>query len=159
MVGGRLQCLGSNQHLKAKFGEGYELEARLAFPETQTIAMTATQMQLPDKVILQQLQSICEQLGKPERVAQVVEGCEEGQAMFEHMSKEGAAPAVVFAEWWLQEDRATALINFLTERFPGTLALERHGRMLRFRLPTRCSLAEVFRQLEAARPQLHIEEY
>merc|ERR1712139_386020 len=38
-------------------------------------------------------------------------------------------------------------------------ALERHGRMLRFRLPARCPLADVFEQLENARTSLYIEEY
>ena len=28
MVNGRLQCIGTNQHLKAKYGEGYILEIR-----------------------------------------------------------------------------------------------------------------------------------
>merc|ERR1719276_660199 len=32
MVGGRLRCIGSNQRLKARFGDGYQLEARLRNP-------------------------------------------------------------------------------------------------------------------------------
>ncbi len=35
MVGGRLRCLGSVQHLKGRFGEGYRLEMRLAAHEEQ----------------------------------------------------------------------------------------------------------------------------
>ena len=30
MVNGKLKCLGSTQHLKTKFGEGYTIIARLA---------------------------------------------------------------------------------------------------------------------------------
>ena len=30
MVGGRLRCLGSSQHLKTRFGKGFQLEARVA---------------------------------------------------------------------------------------------------------------------------------
>merc|ERR1711871_907163 len=29
MVGGRLRCLGSGQHLKSRFGQGYELDLKL----------------------------------------------------------------------------------------------------------------------------------
>lgn len=29
MVGGRLKCLGSSQHLKTRFGKGFQLEARV----------------------------------------------------------------------------------------------------------------------------------
>jgi len=35
MVNGRFQCLGSNQHLKAKFGEGYSLTIKLRVPPGQ----------------------------------------------------------------------------------------------------------------------------
>lgn len=28
MVGGRMRCLGSSQHLKTRFGKGFQLEAR-----------------------------------------------------------------------------------------------------------------------------------
>lgn len=30
MVGGRLRCLGTSQHLKARFGGGYSIEVRFA---------------------------------------------------------------------------------------------------------------------------------
>ena len=29
MVGGRLRCLGTSQHLKTRFGKGLQLEARV----------------------------------------------------------------------------------------------------------------------------------
>ena len=29
MVGGRLRCLGTSQHLKTRFGKGFQLEARV----------------------------------------------------------------------------------------------------------------------------------
>ena len=29
MVGGRMRCLGSSQHLKTRFGKGFQLEARV----------------------------------------------------------------------------------------------------------------------------------
>jgi ABC-type sulfate/molybdate transport systems ATPase subunit len=35
MVSGRLACLGSSQHLKSKFGQGYLLEAKVADPSRE----------------------------------------------------------------------------------------------------------------------------
>ena len=32
MVGGRLRCLGSCQHLKGRFGQGYQCEFKLCAP-------------------------------------------------------------------------------------------------------------------------------
>ena len=34
MVNGQFQCLGSNQHIKAKFGEGFNLVIKLRAPRT-----------------------------------------------------------------------------------------------------------------------------
>ena len=48
MVGGRLRCLGSNQHLKAKFGTGYQLTVKFTIlsdaeeePVSQTLDLPA----------------------------------------------------------------------------------------------------------------------
>ncbi len=35
MVDGKLKCLGSIQHLKSKFGHGYEVEAKLILPSLE----------------------------------------------------------------------------------------------------------------------------
>ena len=37
MVGGRFRCLGSGQHLKGRFGQGYQLEFKLAAPTAAQI--------------------------------------------------------------------------------------------------------------------------
>ena len=36
MVGGRLRCLGSLTKLKAKFGDGYQIDLKLQAPEEAT---------------------------------------------------------------------------------------------------------------------------
>jgi hypothetical protein len=41
MVGGRLQCLGSAQQLKSRFGSGYQLETTAALP-SETVLTVAT---------------------------------------------------------------------------------------------------------------------
>merc|ERR1719393_1022524 len=45
MVGGRLRCIGSNQHLKARFGQGYQLELRIGGPTAADAAETAQKWQ------------------------------------------------------------------------------------------------------------------
>lgn len=43
MVGGRVRCLGTSQHLKTRFGKGFQLEARVkAIPqEVSVLSRTA----------------------------------------------------------------------------------------------------------------------
>lgn len=159
MVGGRLQCIGSNQHLKARFGTGYQLEARLACPSAAEAGKAAEARAVPERVAPEQLGALCGRLGCPARAGLVRDGCEEGYAVVEAFQRDGFVNALAFAEWWLLEDRADSLSNWLRQRFPGTAALERHDRTLRFRLPAGSSLAEVFRLLEAARTELALEEY
>jgi hypothetical protein len=38
MVGGRLQCLGSAQQLKSRFGSGYQLETTAALPSEAALS-------------------------------------------------------------------------------------------------------------------------
>jgi hypothetical protein len=41
MVDGRLRCLGSAQHLKTKYGLGYQVELGLMLPAAQEVASHA----------------------------------------------------------------------------------------------------------------------
>lgn len=37
MVNGNFKCIGTPQHLKSKFGEGYEIEIKILMPNTKDI--------------------------------------------------------------------------------------------------------------------------
>lgn len=159
MVGGRLQCFGSNQHLKARFGSGYQLEGRLKGPSPAEVDQAFQHWQLRQFLRLEDIAGQCAQLGNPERSMLVREGCEEGYLIWECHAREGVIPGMVFAEWWLLEDRALKLRESLERKFPGTVCLERHERTFRFRLPRYSSLADVFKTLEASKADLLLEEY
>jgi ABC-type multidrug transport system ATPase subunit len=51
MVNGKLQCIGSPQHLKAKFGEGYLLEIRYTSPNNVTEIQAFVAQQFPDATL------------------------------------------------------------------------------------------------------------
>lgn len=156
MVGGRLRCFGSNQRLKARFGQGYQLEVRLHAPEAKDFLQ---KHQLPSLLDAVEVKRACAALGQPGRASLIHEGCEEGFLVFEALAREGCISASIFAQWWLFEDRANRLSCFLEQHFPGTAQLERHEHNFRFRLPQRCPLGEVFRVLEESRNELHLDEY
>eukprot|EP00931_Biecheleriopsis_adriatica_P003540 TRINITY_DN105341_c0_g1_i1.p1 TRINITY_DN105341_c0_g1~~TRINITY_DN105341_c0_g1_i1.p1 ORF type:complete len:884 (+),score=199.22 TRINITY_DN105341_c0_g1_i1:354-2654(+) len=159
MVGGRLRCIGSNQHLKARFGQGYQLEVRLSNPQAAAAAEAARTWHLPTSLTSSAVAQQCATLGKPGRATLVREGCEEGYLVHDSLLRDGAVSSVHFAEWWLFEDLAEDLSAFLEHHFTGTTLLERHERTFRFRLPLACSLAEVFGVLEASHQSLQLEEY
>ena len=159
MVGGRLRCIGPNQRLKARFGRGYQLEARLRAPSEADVAATTAKWSLPERLPAQDVPALCGTLGAPSRAAHVREGCEEGYVVHEALERDGAVSSHLFAEWWLLEDRADELSRFLLQRFPGTIILERHGVTLRYRLPAASALSDTFRVLEASKAELSLEEY
>jgi len=161
MVGGRLRCLGSNQHLKARFGGGYQLEARLRCPSSQEIADTLAMWKLGDTVQRNDILSLCTQLGKPSRAAAIECGSPEAYVLHEALAREGSISSALYAEWWTIEDRAQAFGHFLRSVFPGTEDLARNERTLRYRLPTEgAPLSIVFCKLEEeGKGKLFLEDY
>eukprot|EP00913_Durusdinium_trenchii_P014935 g14009.t1 len=78
MVGGRLRCFGSNQRLKARFGQGYQLEVRLHAPEAKDFLQ---KHQLPSLLDAVEVKRACAALGQPGRASLIHEGCEEGASL------------------------------------------------------------------------------
>eukprot|EP00929_Paragymnodinium_shiwhaense_P115857 TRINITY_DN8500_c0_g1_i3.p1 TRINITY_DN8500_c0_g1~~TRINITY_DN8500_c0_g1_i3.p1 ORF type:complete len:2086 (-),score=492.32 TRINITY_DN8500_c0_g1_i3:221-6478(-) len=94
MVGGKLRCLGSNQHLKARFGGGYQLEARLRCPSAEEISQAAQRWNLGGTVERSHISAICDKLGEPRRAAWIAEGSPEANAIF-HLSARYAPNALL----------------------------------------------------------------
>lgn len=159
MVGGRLRCIGSNQHLKARFGRGYLLEARIRSPSPEKITNAMESLALPKNVGYDGLVQVCRRLHHADRASLISEFCEDGYAIYEVLTREGTVSAAQFAEWWLVQDYVEALQSYLQDKFPGVHLLERHERSLRFSLPSAASLANIFRNLEGAQGELCLEEY
>ncbi|CAE7225327.1 ABCA1 [Symbiodinium microadriaticum] len=116
MVGGRLRCFGSNQRLKARFGQGYQLEMGSLKLETG---------RLPDRLDATAVAEQCTAAGKPGCEEGYVEPTLDGGGVYDSLSREGSISALHFAEWWLFEDSALKLNEYLAQHFPGTVALER----------------------------------
>jgi ABC-type multidrug transport system ATPase subunit len=83
MVGGRLRCLGSGQHLKSRFGQGYQLELRLQAPTAQEGEELAARYQLPAQLPPSELYKVCAAMGDGARCAEIAE---EGSGHIVHHS-------------------------------------------------------------------------
>jgi ATP-binding cassette subfamily A (ABC1) protein 1 len=184
MVGGRLRCLGSCQHLKNKFGQGLMLEIKLeqvSAEEAATLYKQAGQgpddkamgavirASLPELIHAHSLYSICSALGKPER-AMAIQQKEESAWMIWHvLDRDGSISSSALCQWWIAEDLAEALSSFIVEgfRIDGAPAasnpqmVERHESLMRFRLPDlgEKSLADVFEAIEDNKTKLRMQEY
>lgn len=76
MVNGTLKCLGSVQHIKNKFGKGYEIEIKTTIPDSKLIdsLLDIVIIQRGTKIYLNQLMTILQQLNKSYLIDRFVQG-------------------------------------------------------------------------------------
>ena len=176
MVDGALQCLGSVQHLKSRFGRGLMLEARVTPPAPRDVAKSTAGVDGTDRELrsLQDIRELVQALasdGDPamtthcdlaaRRMRTIAERSDAAWTVTHCLDIDGHVPAKTLVEWWLLEDRADALATFLRELSPDAVLVERNETLFRFRLPgsAACGLAKIFSAVEEQRKQLGISEY
>ena len=159
MVGGRLRCLGSGQHLKGRFGKGYELELKLAAASNEEADAMAAEAGLSDRMPAAALSLACKTMGDESRSELLTEGNEQGYLIFHAMFRPGGVSSRLFCIWWSLLTRAQLLSEFLDAQFAGYTLLERHDRSFRFRLPPSATPAGIFCAFEEQKERLGVQEY
>ncbi len=160
MVGGRMRCLGSSQHLKARHGDGYAVEVRLgavsdlSIDKVQRAALAAGAPAMVPQSFFKDLAAL---LGDPSRVSEL---SETGTAwtLLAGWRKAQTLPLRIICEWWAKEQSATEVIYSFCGRggaqgsFPQSKLSERQGNLLRFKVPnTGAKLADLFKTIEATK--------
>lgn len=167
MVNGALQCLGSVQHLKNRFGDGLMFDAKLqptSKPAVQALALCHFES-LDTHIRLEQLASACSTLGEATWAAKIVNTHPTGFTLANQFKRDGYVLAGALTAWWLAEVQFEAVALFLQQNFGQTELLERQNDSCWFKLHGRSGsddslrLANVFERAEAAKTQLGISEY
>lgn len=166
VVNGRLRCLGSGQHLKQRFGNGYEVDIKTKLATIDDLSPLINQLQrsniintlenidlnahnplshsengcgmdLINSVQLQgPLDSACAALLEPNRVGLIAPNMD-GSNIYDLLQAEGSVPLPTFLEWWIAQDYADKIFSFVEREFPGSILLERSTlHSFRFRLLT-----------------------
>ena len=131
MVNGQLRCLGTSQHLKNRFGQGFELEIMTVLPAPEAVAAQLAQLRTraphlvtagDDENALLAVglndASICAALGRPDR-GSLVEVGDAGSSLRQAAAAtdDGRVGALLFCEWWLSEDVGDRLHEWLCATF------------------------------------------
>ncbi|KAJ0410416.1 hypothetical protein P43SY_002748 [Pythium insidiosum] len=167
MVGGRLRCLGSIQHLKSRFGTGLMLELKLEAPAPpdvdQRVAAIASAV---PAISTATLQAACAAMGHADWAAKISPQHPTGFALHAVLARDEPDARLrpeLFVAWWIAEERFLALHAFLAASFPEveTVTLvERQNDLCRYRLASDAlRLGDVFRRIERGRGSLHLREY
>ncbi|OQR91613.1 ATP-binding Cassette (ABC) Superfamily [Achlya hypogyna] len=159
MVGGRLRCLGSIQHLKSRFGEGLLLHIKLAPVTADDVDDLADSGAAP--VGRHELAALCVEWGRPERVHLVRHDHPTGYALADALDKLDSVPRRDLASWWRREDQYDACLAGLHEAFgaDAVTIVERHLDVLRVKITDAASLGGVFAAIEERKARLRIQEY
>ncbi|TYZ68281.1 hypothetical protein PybrP1_002937 [[Pythium] brassicae (nom. inval.)] len=166
MVGGRLRCLGSVQHLKHRFGNGLMaeikvdqaptafVEARLAewFGDTAAASTTVTKSELHGK---------CEAMGDASWSDRITMSHSTGYALAAALERDGSIRLPALCAWWISEERFVGLHAFLQQCFgaDNVQLLERQNDTCRYKLAGAMRLSKVFRLIEGGKQASHIREY
>ncbi|KDO35467.1 hypothetical protein SPRG_00314 [Saprolegnia parasitica CBS 223.65] len=149
MVGGRLRCLGSIQHLKHRFGDGLMMHIKLAHvPGDAIMDFVEHEFGATPTLSLEDAQEACRRLGKPQRSSCIAMDHATGYTLMESITKNQYIRARDFCTWWLTEDRFEAFNAFLATAMGAGHAqlLERQNDVARFKLmsPTKLLLSPFF---------------
>eukprot|EP01138_Halocafeteria_seosinensis_P007062 gb/GECG01007221.1/.p1 GENE.gb/GECG01007221.1/~~gb/GECG01007221.1/.p1 ORF type:complete len:1912 (+),score=224.19 gb/GECG01007221.1/:1-5736(+) len=165
MVGGRLRCLGSIQHIKNTHAQGYQMRIKLDNPSQEDIAQTEqavkSSVSAVDRVSEAQLSTVCGALGDPSMLDEVNA---DGTGWMVYSSIEGSTDRSVsireLSDWWVEEQQIKSVLNFVYANFENSELIERQGTLLSFKIPPQnMRLSRMFDLLESARSTQNIREY
>ena len=162
MVGGRLRCLGSPQHLKTRFGTGYTIETKLNFVTTEEVTSRLTGKVLSEELFGHEIEVVCHDLSDDSRFKKLKDNSDGSSwTIFQRLQLNGKISTEFLTEWILQQERKENLVDFLSERFEGLELSEAHDYKLVFRVAKTqdTKLSTVFSALENNKENLMISEY
>jgi ATP-binding cassette subfamily A (ABC1) protein 3 len=163
MVGGRLRCLGTAQHLKNRHGQGFVTHMTLAAPAPDVIAAVARAIAgavprgsgtPPGEIAAVDLAAACTAFGRPWRAAELAAtGSGWALAASAAASTTRSVPIDEAAGWMAEEDVVEGVVGFVAGAFPGARLVERQGLAVEFAVPPQpgMPLGAMFARLEGAR--------
>ena len=111
-------------------------------------------------VQMSHIEDICSQLGKIERVALLIAN-RKGGSVIAAVDADGGVSLKTFLEWWVAEDHACKISEFMHNQFKGSIMLERStANSFRYRIPVvGAYLADIFEKFESNKGVLMLDDY
>lgn len=161
MVDGTFKCFGSAQHIKNKFGDGYELEIKINIPSSDEITAILRQRNIHEDTMVGN-----------HNVMDILNAFQVGhlsqeirfRGLGDHVHKEfekGGMKIKNFVEFIYIESSGLALMNRLAHDFNYVVLIEHYGNSYRVKLTTfEGSLGVLFGKFEEEyKREFNIEEY
>jgi len=178
MANGKLRCLGSAQHLKTKFGQGYQLELKVLSAKkddedfkTHMLALarfkgTVTDVEAvsPDADVffnLQESSNALQQLTGDNYLSSMLNPTNPtGYGVFKDASSPTGVLLSVLTLFVANELRMRDLHSFVTGTYPATILRERQDQKARFEVSSEnVTFAQIFASIEDNKERLRLSDY
>ena len=178
MAHGKLRCLGSAQHLKSKFGRGYQLEMKVGIPDrndadcsSYTLTMgrhkqgasNALITEKPDEILfnLPEARGALQELtGDTFLSDRVSIGDASGSVMYRDATSSSGVSLSQMAHFATSQLRMRSLDQFIAATYPKAVLRERQDTKARYEIDSQAlSIAHIFETIEANKGKLAVTEY
>jgi len=160
-VDGNLKCLGSAQHIKNRYGGGFELEIKLNLPTKDQIRqLIARSGSNPGDFINQkQVMDLIKLAELPETFCSQISEKGSGSAIYKELQEKTKVEIQMVAEWVLIEKSGKHLDDTLKADFNDVNLIEHFQSFYRYRIVSNISIGKIFGSLEEKKEGLNIMQY
>ncbi|KAL4432498.1 hypothetical protein ABPG74_013352 [Tetrahymena malaccensis] len=160
VVGGNFQCMGSIQHLKNKFGKGYEVSIKTNIPNLQQLQQIVGDMDVNTVITNQNLQQILNFIGQGQFIEQINEEGFASSIYFQLKSKkQNGVELYLLAESIYNYIIQQRIELFFEKNFDGYEILEGLNNYLKVRVQSKQHLGYLFGIMNRFYIDLNIASY
>jgi ATP-binding cassette subfamily A (ABC1) protein 3 len=160
MVDGNFKCMGSTQHIKSKYGGGYELEVKLNPPPKDALIKVITDLGFqPGQLINRgQVTEIFKKLNA-EFIGEQINEKGSGSELHIELQRKNVILVDHIVTYFLIENLGNMLFGFLSTHFGQVGVIEHFHSFYRFKILSQVSIGKIFGTLEDNKDKLQIVHY
>lgn len=160
MVDGQFKCFGSSQHIKDKYGTGYEIEVKIkTLNEIETNQLLQQYGITSEKLDINECKKLLTTSGNHELIEELVKDGV-GEEFYVQMTNGMRCNAAEFLRWQFVEGQGNKAIDYLMTKFKEFNIIEHYGTSWKFKVSREdYSIGFLFGLMEDIQVQFDISEY
>ncbi|KAL7554951.1 hypothetical protein ACHAWF_018531 [Thalassiosira exigua] len=182
MAGGKLRCLGSAQHLKERFGQGYQIEVKVKHPDSEdVVALNTTRQVLQNLdilgediealdlhelasnniVSLESAKDVCAKLTGDDHLSKMISPDNPyGYHIFKLADSSAGLSVDELVGFCVEELRIKAVLDFFESSYASSILRERQDNKVRFEINSEgTSISSLFANIEKNKDALMMDDY
>jgi ATP-binding cassette subfamily A (ABC1) protein 3 len=161
MVNGNFKCIGTPQHIKSKYGEGYEIEIKVVPCSKEQIMQYMVQQKLEHKVVVEEkeLSGFLNYLKVEPATQAEISAKGSGNYIHNQITSTKKIETFQIVEYLLLVNKVKVIKQFMEMKFGGCEVIESFQTFIRFKVKANLSVGKMFEVLETEKGKLEIDSY